>query len=199
MITFFIKGCRISVSFFFVAAAALLLSLDKSGVAALTFLAAALHEGGHFLMMLRFGVHLSQIRVTPFGIDIEKSRCAERTYQRDALISFAGPLANLLAAAAFSACGSRFFLFATVNLALALFNLLPIEPLDGGQALYSLLCIRRSPERAARAVSIVSFVFLTPLAVLGFWILFRSPWNFSLLLVCVYLMFLLVVKSGRYY
>ncbi|WP_457942241.1 metalloprotease [Caproiciproducens sp. LBM24188] len=196
---FRIRGCCISVSYLFLAMAAALLFLDHTGVVAATFCAAALHEGGHFLVMRIFGTGLSQIRVTPFGIDIEKSRCAERTYWHDALISLSGPFANLLTAALFSLFGRSFLQFVQVNIALALFNLLPIEPLDGGQALYSLLCIHWISERAAKAVSVISFVVLTPVAVLGFLLLFQSPWDFSILAVSLYLIFLLVFKNGRYY
>jgi len=199
MLTVFIRGCRVSVSFFFLAAAALILTEDQSGTALLTFAAAALHETGHLLVMRRFRVRLLQVRFTPFGVDIEKSVGTDRSYPRDALISLSGPLTNLVTAALFYLFGSGCSLFILVNLALALFNLLPIEPLDGGQALYSLLCIRFRPEQSAKAVAVVSFLVLTPLAVVEFIALFRSPWNFSLFLTCVYLMTLLLFKNGRYY
>ncbi len=197
MITFYIKNCRVSVSFFFVAAAAALLVIDQSGLSLLTFLSAAFHEAGHFLAMSFIGVRLSQIRVTPFGMDIEKSQCVQRSYCRDLCVSLSGPLMNLIAGVVSATLNNADF--ANINFALAAFNLLPIEPLDGGQALYSLLCNRFSSDRSAKIVSVISFVTLLPLAVLGFLSVFRSPWNFSLLLTCVYLIFLLVFKSGRYY
>lgn len=200
MISFLFKNCRISISFFFIAVVTFLLLEDKSGTAVLAFTAAALHETGHLLLMYRFGVRASQIRFTPFGIDIEKSSCADRTYQRDALISLAGSGVNLAAALLFGVLQfSVFYRFVLINLFLALFNLLPIEPLDGGQAFYSILCTRFSADRSAKIVSIVSFVVLTPLAVVGFLLVFRSPGNYSLLVVCGYLMTLLVFKNGRYY
>jgi stage IV sporulation protein FB len=198
--SFTIHNCRITVSFFFVAMVAIVLLEDKSGTSLLAFLAAALHEAGHLIVMRAFGVKPSQIRFTPFGIDIIKSCCVDRSYRRDALISFAGPCANiamflLLSALQFS-IGNSFML---ANLIFALFNLLPIEPLDGGQALYSLLCMKFSADQSAKAVAIVSFAVLTPLAIVGFLTVFRSPGNYSLLLVCGYLMALLLFKNGRYY
>ena len=197
---FIIKNCHITVSFFFVAMVAVLLLEDKSGTVIPALLSAALHEIGHLLVMYTFGVKGSQIRFTPFGIDIEKSCCTNRSYQRDALISLAGSATNIAVALLLGILNfTMFYRFILINLALAGFNLLPIEPLDGGQALYSLLCMRFSTERAAKVVSIISFVVLTPLSIAGFLTVFRSPGNYSLLLVCGYLMMLLLFKNGRYY
>jgi stage IV sporulation protein FB len=162
--------------------------------------AAALHETGHLAVMWLFRVKPSLIRFTLFGIDLVKSDCAGHSYWHDALISLAGPGVNFAAALLL-----RLFLveagnpFLTANIAFALFNLLPIEPLDGGQALYCVLCTKFHAEQAAKAVSVLSFLTLLPLAAVGFLILFRSPWNFALLLTCGYLMVLLVLKNGRYY
>ena len=83
--------------------------------------------------------------------------------------------------------------------ALAAFHLLPIAPLDGGQALFALLSRRLPTERAGTVVWAFSLLILLPLAVLGFWVLLQSRYNFSLLAVSVYLMFLLVFKRGRFF
>ncbi|HEX2985539.1 MAG TPA: site-2 protease family protein [Caproiciproducens sp.] len=200
MITFTIKSCKITISFLLIAAAAILLLEDTTGIAALTFFAAFLHETGHLMVMRFLHVYPFQVRFTIFGIDIIKSGNTNRSYIRDVLISLAGPAANLTAALPACLLSNPFgFNFTAVNLILAAFNLLPIEPLDGGQALYSLLCVRFSPERSAHVVSVLSFFVLTPLAAIGFLVVFQSLWNFSLLLICCYLMALLVLKKGRYY
>ena len=95
--------------------------------------------------------------------------------------------------------GPFFRSFAVANGVLAGFHLLPIAPLDGGQALFSLLSMRVSTACAGKTIWIVSFLVLLPLSVLGFWILLRSKYNFSLLFACVYLMLLLVCKRGRFF
>lgn len=198
--SFTLKNCRITIDFLFVAMVAVLMLWYKSGVAQIGILAAALHETGHLAVMGLFGVQPSQIRFTPFGIDIIKSCSLKRSYIRDVLISFAGPGVNVVAALIFYLfIQSAEHPFIIANIVLATFNLLPIEPLDGGQALYSMLCLKLNADRAAKIVNVSSFVALTPLAILGFLILFRSPGNYSLLVVTIYLISLLLFKNGRYY
>lgn len=198
--TFSVKSCKVSISFLFVAALAFFLLQDKSGAALPAFLAAIVHESGHLIVLCLFGTGISQVRFTPFGIDMVKEGNTSRSYSKDAAISFAGPVANLIAALICTLFHSdslnRFIL---ANWIFMGFNLLPIEPLDGGQALYSLLCRKTAENHAAKVVSVVSFAVLTPLAVLGFLAVLQSAWNYSLLLVCGYLMLLLILKKGRYY
>lgn len=193
---FRVGSCRVSVGVPFSAVLAALLLLDGSGAAAAGLAAAALHECAHLAVMRAFRCPPEEIRFTPFGIDIVKPCRLNRSYRKDALISLAGPLANLAAGLPALLCGSPGFLyFAAANLILFIMNILPIGPLDGGQALYFLLCRRWSSEKASKTVSVLSFLALTPLAALGFFVLFRSRYNFSLLLVCVYLTALLVMKK----
>ena len=194
--TFRAGNCRVTVGVPFTAVLAALLLLDKSGAAAAGIAAAALHEGAHLLAMRALRCTPREIRFTPFGVDIIRPCPVNRSYRKDALISLCGPLANLAAGLpALFAGDSGFFYFTAANLILFVMNILPIGPLDGGQALYALFCCKWSSEKAAKTVSVLSFFALTPLAVFGFVVLFRSRYNFSLLLVCVYLMVLLVMKK----
>lgn len=189
-----------SFSYFFFVLVALLLLFDRSGVAAAGLTAAALHEGSHLAVMYVFKSLPEQIRFNAFGIDIVRNSKPDRGYWKDAVVSLSGPAANLLAAGLFYAlCGAAEKMMILANLALFLFNILPIEPLDGGQALYAILCLRWEPVTACRAVEVISFLFLAPLSVIGFLTLFHSPGNFTLLMVCVYLMCLLVFKRGKYF
>ncbi len=197
--SFTISGCRITVSFFFAAFVSVLLLNDKSGIALAGILAATLHELGHLGMMAILHVKPLKIRFNPFGIDIEKSCCVGHSYWHDTAISFAGPGINLFTALILAGFSISANLFIVANLAMGIFNLLPIESLDGGQALYCLLCVRFGTDHSFRIVSIVSFCVIVPLSAAGFLLLLRSPGNFSLFLVSCYLMALLVLKNGRYY
>lgn len=197
---FTIGGCRIWFSYFFFALIAVLLLFDTSGVAAAGLAATALHEFSHLGLMYAFDNLPEEIRFNAFGIDIIRTSRPDHGYLRDALVSLAGPAANLLAAGLFfTFCGSMAKNLVMANMALFLFNLLPIEPLDGGQALYALLCLHWEPNTAARTVEMISFFVLLPLSAAGFLVLFRSPGNFTLLAVYVYLIFMLIYKKGKYF
>ncbi len=194
--TFFVGRCRVTIGFPFLAVTALLLTLDRSGMAAVCLFCAAIHETAHLAAMAATGGIPTEIRFTPFGIDIVKDVNSGRGYRRDIWISLAGPLANLVSAAlAFALFRLQFRNFIFASLALSCFNALPVAPLDGGQALYAFLCLRTDPACAEKTVSIVSFLTLAPIAAAGFFILIRSRWNFSLLFVCCYLTALLLLKK----
>lgn len=193
--------CRIQISFWFIAVLAFLLIVDKSGIAGLSILAAAIHESGHFIMMKLYRKEISRIKIMPFGIDMEEKNRAQNSYIQDCMISLAGPFSNLVwfGALLFCTLWTRHILlerFLLIHLFLGIFHLLPIAPLDGGQACYSLLCMRLSPRKAEKIIKWVSFFVLLPIACIGFILLFQSKYNFSLLLICIYLMLLLLLKPG---
>ena len=197
--TFTLFGCRVTVPFLLLAAVTALLFCDRSGLFLAALVSAAVHEGAHLAALRAFGGVPRRIRLTPFGIDIVLQKPGARGYLRDAAVSLSGPFANLAEFAVFSCAKNPAFSNLTLAaFALFLFNILPISPLDGGQALESLLCLRLAPQKAERILALISFAVLLPLAVFSFLVLLRSPGNFSLFLVCCYLMALLLLKKDSF-
>lgn len=194
---FRVGSCRVSVGFPFLAVIALALSLDRSGTAFVGLVCASLHEAAHIAAMKWLGELPREMRFTAFGIDIVR-RSERRSYVRDALVSFAGPAANLAAAGlCFAVFQKRFEAFLIINLLLFGLNVMPVAPLDGGQAMRALLCRRMEPEKAERIVTAVSFFTLIPLAAAGFFVLLQSGRNVTLLLAVGYLAALLLMKRER--
>lgn len=195
--TFKAGDSRISISFFFFVAVCIALVLDTTNTAAFALCAAAVHEGGHLVCMLIFGERPSRIFIAPFGFCI--TRFSNSSYRREMLIALAGPLANVFVALAMlilMLCGHVKGLLKpiAVNIALALFNFLPIEPLDCGRAVRCFLMCKMNAVKAEKTVFIIGIVFLIPLSALGFYVLIKSKYNITLLIASIYLSCMLLKR-----
>jgi len=120
-------------------------------VALLLFASVLLHELSHSLLAKINGLGISGITLFLFG-GVSKLTREPRSALAELQIAIAGPLVSLFLAAVFgilaaflgslglwSPLATMFGLLARLNLWLALFNLLPGFPLDGGRILRALL------------------------------------------------------------
>lgn len=125
------------------------------------FACVVFHELGHALVARRFGIRTRDIVLYPFGG--VASVLSEAAPGPEIFIAAAGPAASLLLAALFyplsnfsdsalitpAAFTTRLFI---ANLVLAIFNLLPAFPMDGGRILRAVLGLvgfKRATELAA--------------------------------------------------
>lgn len=108
-----------------------------------------LHEIAHTLVGRRFGVPIGAIRLFAFGgvAELEEEPNSPRA---EFWMAIAGPVFSLVFAAVFwlgamiagplgDGAGSVLGYLALLNVALAIFNMLPAFPLDGGRVLRSIL------------------------------------------------------------
>lgn len=196
--TFNVRKTRVKVSFFFFVTACVALVVDATNTAAVAIFAAIIHESGHLVCMLFCGERPSEIFLAPFGMSITRFSCG--SCRREIAIALAGPAANILAAAVligvmFVCKTSGLLKPAAVNIALAAFNLLPIEPLDCARAVHCLLLSRFNTAKAEKVAFITGVVFLVPLSAMGFFVLIRSRYNITLLLASIYLSWMLLKRK----
>ena len=140
------------------------------------FLGGAIHELGHLIAFFIVGSKPKNISVSLCGIRLEPS--GEILGRRKELFTLiAGPLFNLVTALIFRETTP----IASVSIALMLFNLCPVAPLDGGRMLALYL-----PAKFCRGLSTV---FLGLGLIFGAYLAFAHG-NYSLIITSIYLIFI---------
>lgn len=185
-------SCKLRIHFSFFALLAFLNLFAGMENGGLTLLSILLHECAHLTAMILCGAFPSGISVSAFGMEIIVPEKAVLTYRQNVAISLSGPLLNFMLALAADLFAAK--AFAGINLVLGCTHILPIEPLDGGLALKSLLTEKLGADKAGKFCFVLSLLILFPVAVLGFMLLIYSKNNFSLLLLALYLIFYLLFK-----
>lgn len=122
---------------------------DTQGLLPLGVFAAGAHELGHWLVIRLCGAHVTRLRLSAVGAQMRVA--GTLSYPAELCCALAGPAVNLLLA--FAAARHGRLVFAGMNLAQGLFNLLPVGVLDGGRVLRCIWSMAGGPDGAARAQS----------------------------------------------
>ena len=159
------------------------------------FLSVVIHEIGHLTAMRLFKTHILGLKISVCDIKIIEQSRRILDYKRDVIITAAGPLVNILL---FLSLFSVSFRFACVNLVIGAFNLLPAASLDGGQLIYLFLSKYFSVKTSALALDVITVFVSIPLFIGGIFILLQTKYNFSLLIISLYLVLSLFIKEDKY-
>ena len=154
----------------------------------LVFACVLAHEFGHIFMARTFGVATPDVTLLPIGGVARLERIPEKPSE-ELLIALAGPAVNVVIAFALmlfagakldaqhlvaveSGRVAMIDKLAAVNLFLAVFNMIPAFPMDGGRVLRALLAIRLGHVRATEIAASIGQVVAFGLGFLG---LFGNP------------------------
>lgn len=195
---FRILNTDVTLSFWFFAVITLFIVSSTNELALCFALPVILHELGHIIAIIAFNIKIKAIRFTAFGIEIEKEKNAKGGVVREVVVGLAGIAANLIVAAAlyfFAYKSMLTMLMISANLAVAMFNLLPIGNLDGGEIAKNLSEYFFKPRLAYLLSRIFSFLALVPLFAASIFLLLLPGRNFTLLLLCVYLLIDVISKG----
>ncbi|MFB6233340.1 MAG: CBS domain-containing protein [Haloarculaceae archaeon] len=148
-----------------------------SAAAAGLFVGVLLHELGHSLVAMRYGVEIESITLWLLG-GVANFKEIPEDWRQEFSIAIAGPVVSVVVGVgsfvAFlvlppSLDAVRFVVgyLALMNVGLAAFNMLPGFPMDGGRVLRALLARTRPHARATKIASEVGKTFAFVLGMLG--------------------------------
>lgn len=147
-----------------------------------------IHELGHALVARRYGIQTRDIMLLPVGGIASLERMPDKPRQ-ELTVALVGPAINLALAGliwlgislfggttrleeATSIGGALATQLMWINVALAVFNLLPAFPMDGGRALRAVLAWRLGAERATNIAASLGRAFAVAIGIFG---LFYNP------------------------
>lgn len=173
---------------------------------------AVFHELGHMLAGILLGFKPNSIEIMPVGISVgfeskvdnynKKIKNATLLTLKKIIIAASGPITNLIFIAFFSFVNFKFLnidreLIIYSNILIAIFNLIPIYPLDGGRIIKGILHILYGREESYEYINKISNICISLLtAVSSIAILYWK--NIAILLILGYLWYLVIVENKKY-
>jgi Zn-dependent protease/CBS domain-containing protein len=152
------------------------------GMTAAVFGIVVLHELGHALAARWYGIPTKDITLLPFGGVARLERMPEKPVQ-EMVVALAGPAVNVAMAMLLGAFATMHGMLDPersltiggdvvdqlfwINVVLAVFNMLPALPMDGGRVLRALLSMRLGAYRATHLAANLARVMAGLFAVVG--------------------------------
>ncbi len=158
---------------------------------------ALIHELAHMCAGLSLRLKPKTFEIQAFGIGIV-FESFENSEKNKVIIASAGPLINILIAIIFRFVHIKASdIIINTNVLLAILNLVPIHPLDGGRILHAIICLKNEKEIADEVVYKTSNVLMIVMTVLSS-ILILIYKNIGLFLIIVYLWVIVLKENKRY-
>ncbi|MBD7914768.1 site-2 protease family protein [Clostridium sp. Sa3CUN1] len=154
-----------------------------------------LHEVTHIMVALKYGCKFYNIGFHIFGLNAELSDIDILKDREKVNIYLSGAIFNIFASLLLYLISFRYnnnFIEASIslNIGLAIFNLLPAYPLDGSRILEIVLSKKILFKKAQRIISIISFTIAGLFIVIGMYIyIFLHSVNFSIIIGAIIIIY----------
>lgn len=157
---------------------------------------------GHYVVAKKLGYTLSRFSISPFGFELAYFE-QRINYDDEIKIAFAGPFMNI--ASSFLICGlwwitpTTYFWtesFVAISMVLALTNLLPAYPLDGGRIFVG-VCNHVMKEKTAVKITMIVNIILSSLCCVAFVFCLFYNFNPTLLALGIFLFSGMLKLKGK--
>ena len=176
----------------------------------LMILFAIIHELGHLVAGILLGFKPEKLELIPVGLTVsfrinladinKKILKGSFLTLKQIIVALAGPITNIIIVIMISMTKMDMvlkMLIIYINLIIAIFNLLPIYPLDGGRILKGILHILKGKEKSEKLIyniSIVVTLVLTTIASIA--ILYVR--NIAIFIIIIYIWYIVIKESIIY-
>lgn len=153
-----------------------------------------IHEMSHAIAGIMLGLKLKKVEIMPFGFKI--SFWQNRNKMKKILVTLAGPGINLI----IMGLAIMFKWHVNIiysNLIIAVFNLIPIYPLDGGRLLKILLSFKYNFKEKNKIVNKVSNLIIIALTGIASIIILYIK-NIAILIALAYLWYVVLRENKKY-
>lgn len=163
------------------------IALDRTGYIIPLIISISVHEAAHVLCLKLFKCRIRNVRLLFGTLSIEYNSPPSDVARLISLLS--GPLINLIIS------GVSYLLnyntFCAINLLLFIYNLLPLNCLDGGEIAEIILERFLTHKQVSAVLNILTIIICILLVVACFGL----TRNFSFIILCFYLLSVLIFKK----
>ena len=163
---------------------------------------AIIHELSHMIVGILLKLKTKQLTIMPFGISVtfEDYGYNKTLEMKKILIALAGPIVNIIIAIICFLTNIQVDIKEIIiysNIAIALFNLIPIYPLDGGRILKGLLRLKLNKEKSDLIINRISntvVILLTSISSIA--VLYLK--NMAIIYILIYIWIITIKENKRY-